>query len=76
MVYEIRKKTGRLTDGYERGKGVLFHAVVCETALCGAKPGRLSAGWSIEQGDKVTCDKCLKKLSKLMNKNANKITSK
>lgn len=64
MNYEIRKKTGRLTDGCERGQGVLFHAVVGGTALCGTKPGRLSAGWSFEQGDKVTCDKCLKKISK------------
>lgn len=31
-------------------------------ALCGAKPGRQSVGWSAHGGDEVTCKRCLKKL--------------
>ena len=31
--------------------------------LCGAKPGRRSAGWSSYPGEQVTCPKCLRKLA-------------
>lgn len=57
--YRITYLTGRCADGAERDKGTLCHAVVNEyRALCGAKPGRLSAGWSPHASDTVTCEKC------------------
>lgn len=55
---------GRCADGAERGKGSLFHAVEIgkSAALCGAKPGRHSAGWSFSNGVVLTCQKCIRKL--------------
>jgi hypothetical protein len=63
FVIQPRKLAGRCTDGFERGHGSLYHAVSNETgrALCGAKPGRHSAGWQSEPGEAVTCPRCLKK---------------
>ena len=63
MQYEILRKTGRLSNGYEGGRGSLYHAVVSGIALCGTEPGRLS-GWGVYAGEKVTCVKCLKKINK------------
>ena len=61
--YRVRRLAGRCRHGAERG-GVVYHAVPTEEfkALCGAEPGRLSAGWSEYGGDAVTCERCLKKL--------------
>lgn len=63
--------SGRCTDGRELGRGVLVHAVdgthredfneLHGTALCGAKPGRRSVGWSV-WGSSVTCQRCLRKM--------------
>ena len=63
--------SGRCTDGRELGRGVLVHAVdgthredyneLHGTALCGAKPGRRSVGWSV-WGNSVTCQRCLRKM--------------
>jgi len=61
MKYEILRKTGRLANGFEGGRGSLYHAVISSTALCGTEPGRLSS-WSVYEGEKVTCGKCLKRL--------------
>lgn len=63
-----RSLNGRLANGWERDSGKLFHAVplVIGIALCGAKPGRRSAGWSENtiENDVVTCPRCLKKMKK------------
>lgn len=61
--------TGRCADGAERGKGTLRHAVADKSwaALCGAKPGRLSAGWNdfaARPVEETTCPRCLKKLER------------
>lgn len=57
----ILRLAGRCSDGSERGKGSRFHAVPTGMyrALCGARPGRHSAGWSWTPGDAVTCPRCL-----------------
>jgi hypothetical protein len=66
-VYLAMRKIGRCANGAERGKGFVYHAVENGRwqALCGAQPGRLSAGWQNEPEplEKVTCPKCLKKLA-------------
>lgn len=60
-------KTGRCANGFERDKGRVVHLaeVFCcgspswRPALCGAKPGRLSAGWSeLPLAYRVTCKRC------------------
>jgi hypothetical protein len=33
-------------------------------ALCGAKPGRRSVGWSYDEGLQPSCPKCVKKAGK------------
>lgn len=58
---------GRCLNGAERDSGKLWHAVQVSnglgTALCGARPGRTSAGWSEGRGlEAVTCKRCKKKL--------------
>jgi hypothetical protein len=60
-----RRLAGRCANGAERDGGTLFHAVPAGKwdALCGAHPGRRSAGWSQYAGDGVSCPKCLRKLA-------------
>lgn len=62
--YQVKQLAGRCADGFEGGHGRLWHAINLDGALCGAKPGRRSAGWSTYTiyGQDVTCPKCLKKL--------------
>lgn len=68
--YAVRMLAGRCVNGSELGSGTRWHAVpigehgMAWTALCGAKPGRRSAGWSswIVRGQAVTCPRCSKKL--------------
>lgn len=63
--------TGRCADGAERGKGRLTHWVSNATAYdaqhhggswkaatCGARPGRLSAGWAVCEPGEPTCPRC------------------
>lgn len=68
------KLAGRCCTGEERGQGVRIHAIpgayrqsigneVFGTALCKAKPGRRSVGWTAMDGYAVTCPKCLRKMS-------------
>ena len=65
---------GRCANGSELDSGTLFHAVPDNSriALCGAKPGRRSAGWrgddkaNDEQGA-VSCKRCLAKLNARVN---------
>jgi hypothetical protein len=72
--YEALTLTGRCANGAEGGHGILYHAVPMVgsdmihgdhwgKALCGAEPGRRSAGWSECKGREVTCPRCLKKLA-------------
>ena len=58
-----RMLTGRCANGAERGRGKLVHAAPESwgKAVCGAQPGRLSAGWT-HQTYPVTCPKCLKRI--------------
>ena len=66
-VYLPTQMIGRARNGAERDRGVRYHAVskTAWAALCGAAPGRHSAGWSEHLGDVVTCPRCLSKLAKL-----------
>lgn len=62
--YYILPLTGRCANGAEGGHGRIYHAVKNSVALCGAEPGRHSAGWSTYEGEAVTCPACLKKLER------------
>lgn len=61
---------GKLANGAERDKGRLWHALPTAggiKALCGAQPGRRSAGWGPHHeghadGQRITCRKCLKRI--------------
>lgn len=57
---------GRCANGSERDRGSLFHSVPQgkDVALCGAEPGRRSAGWCSDPGDAVTCPRCLSAIRK------------
>ena len=57
---------GTCRNGAERDSGRLYHAVPEGEwkAVCGAKPGRTSYGWSTHVGTAATCPRCLKKLAK------------
>ncbi len=65
-----RRLAGQCLTGAERDGGRIYHAVptgpepTFERAVCGAKPGRLSAGWS-DVGEAVTCPRCLRALERL-----------
>lgn len=59
---------GRCANGAERDGGTLYHAVRGWRALCGAEPGRASAGWSSHLGTKATCPRCLAKLARIERK--------
>lgn len=67
MVLVARRKIGRCANGAERDGGHVYHAVLKSgwTAVCGAEPGRKSAGWSHEAQplEMVSCQRCLKKLA-------------
>jgi hypothetical protein len=72
MKFIPAKLAGRCCDGFEKGQGSRVHALINATvqdhtfaygdALCKAKPGRRSVGWSAMEGYGVTCPKCLKKM--------------
>lgn len=62
--YKILRKTGRLLNGNEGGAGFIYHAVKGSYAICGTTHGRLG-NWSVEEGEKITCPKCLKKLEQI-----------
>lgn len=61
--------TGRGRTGTD-ATGPLIHAISSDfdhypsfgSAICGAKPGKRSNGWSEYRADHATCPKCLKKL--------------
>ena len=61
--------SGRCTNGSELDCGTLYHAVPdaehSNRALCGAKPGRRSAGWrGHDEQSPVTCSRCLKRMAR------------
>lgn len=63
------RMTGRCANGFERDGGRVVHLVEAEQlqspdfrrALCGARPGRLSAGWRAEPEapSGLACRRCL-----------------
>jgi len=77
--YEISEMAGRCANGAERDHGTRWHARMLisnifdnwqgadYTAICGAKPGRRSVGWSTREPEdrQVTCPRCLKKLERM-----------
>jgi hypothetical protein len=64
----ILRMTGRCRSGGD-STGTRYHAVPdgrpesWQLALCGAKPGERSNGWSTRIGDAVTCPRCLKRMA-------------
>jgi hypothetical protein len=63
----VRQKAGRCANGAELGSGVLWHAIPksgeswgrIDKALCGARPGKRTPGWSSYHASTViTCPKC------------------
>lgn len=65
----VARLVGRCADGAQRGGGTRTHLVPMGTAfgraLCGAKPGRLSSGWSAVDGPETpTCPRCLAKAAR------------
>lgn len=65
--YAVMMLAGRCANGSELDHGTKWHAVKPGEyqAICSAKPGRRSAGWSSYTvlNQQVTCPRCLKKLS-------------
>src|SRR5262245_9655428 len=68
----LARLAGRCSDGAERDGGRKIHVILAEgialpfpcyaTALCGAKPGRLSNGWvEVDGAEQPTCPRCAKK---------------
>lgn len=59
-AYFGRRLTGRCASGAEAGAGRLVHLTSGSArALCGARPGRLSAGWS-DTTYAATCGRCVR----------------
>lgn len=58
---EIRRLVGRCSNGCEADGGKRWHIVIGDKALCGAEPGRRSAGWSAVETEQATCPRCLKR---------------
>lgn len=63
-VVIARHMLGRCSNGAELDSGRLSHAVEGNNwkAVCGAEPGRRSAGWAEYADDQVTCPRCLRKM--------------
>ena len=75
-TYASVVKMGRLTCGFQKGHGVVRHAIPMDDyffgckgkALCGTQPGRRSVGWvNDEEVTEVTCARCLGKMRKITN---------
>lgn len=70
LIMFFSELTGRCRSGAENG-GTRIHAIDAfdtypsfAKAICGAKPGRLSNGWSGYRAEQPTCPRCIKKLEK------------
>ncbi len=63
---KLRYLQGRNFNGAHRDAGTKIHAVA-DTALCGAKPGRLSGGWDEpwQENPEISCERCIKKFNKI-----------
>lgn len=69
------QRGGRGSNGYERDRGAVLHAVPGtstndvayghQRALCGLSPGRHSTGWSctVSGAESVSCLRCLKRMA-------------
>jgi len=75
MLPVIARLTGRCANGAERDGGRRSHVVMIdphrqltpswETAVCGAKPGRLSNGWDeVDGAENPTCPRCRARLER------------
>ena len=64
--YQVMSLAGRCANGSELDHGTRYHAVQFDSyrAICGAKPGRRSVGWTRENKD-TTCPRCVAKLEKM-----------
>jgi hypothetical protein len=69
--YRAVRLTGRCANGAERDGGTKYHALAERehVALCGAKPGRRSVGWSdyadsVRDVSKTTCPRCIAKFKR------------
>lgn len=72
--YSVRSLGGRCANGAEADHGTRFHALPVagseygdrtDAAVCGARPGRRSIGWTRWGSDQaVTCPKCIKKVNR------------
>lgn len=57
----VLKKAGPLRNGWELGKGSIYHAIPARNchdtamALCGTRPAIM---WSTEEGTEITCPRC------------------
>ena len=78
MKFVPARLAGSCLNGAERDGGALYHALpnpggvegggFFGKALCGAEPGRRSAGFSIYDKDldrPITCKRCLKRLERM-----------
>lgn len=72
--YAVKMLAGRCANGSELDSGTRWHAVplgehgLSWSALCGAEPGRRSAGWRGEdEAHAVTCPRCTEKMKKVEN---------
>lgn len=66
--YIVTYKAGRCANGVNASAGHVLHAIPekSETALCGAVPGRQSAGWGWPQDAAPTCKRCQRKIKKVL----------
>ena len=66
MEIQVVYLAGRCVNGYNGSRGTKYHAKVNGTVLCGATYGARSAGfYDADEGQEVTCPKCLKKMKKV-----------
>jgi hypothetical protein len=61
----ILRAVGRVVTGIEVDGGSAYHIVPVAAgprgrAACGSAPRRMAWGWSWDNGDGVTCRRCLK----------------
>jgi hypothetical protein len=69
---KVARLSGRCSNGFERDRGRVLHALEpfaeFGPAICGRKPGRLSGGWVEPLNttlDEVNCPRCRSKLRRL-----------
>lgn len=68
--FRVVRMAGRCADGFERGAGRVYHYVPVgsHTAICGAAPGRRSAGWvgdsengQVSEAVSASCPVCVRR---------------